>query len=86
MIQATKIRQARRMAGLTQFEIARPLGTSIMWLSKVEREELSLDAETEQRILTLIRRLDRINKTTAAKKQELAEDMRITAARISGTR
>ena len=77
----TKILQARRCAGLTQHEVARPLGMTAMWLSLAERGLTPLDHATEQRILTLIARLARLNETVARKKKELVADMRIAAAR-----
>lgn len=75
----SKIRQARRDANLTQYEIAKPLGVSVMLLSLIERGQQPIDAETEQRVLLLIRRLARLNETHAAAKKALAAETRSAA-------
>jgi hypothetical protein len=77
----SRILLARRVAGLYQHEVARPLGRTVMWLSLAERGLTPLSPETEACILTLIQRLAHLNATVAEKRKELVEDLRVEAAR-----
>jgi transcriptional regulator with XRE-family HTH domain len=77
----TRIRRARLVAGLTQFEVAMPLGITVVRLSQMEREEAPLTPDMEERILLAIQRLSEFDETVARKKKALIADVGNAAAR-----
>ena len=72
-----RILRERRLAGLTQHEVARPLGKTAMWLSLAERGLIGLDPVVEAHVLKVIRRLDKFNETTKENKEKIFKLLKV---------
>jgi transcriptional regulator with XRE-family HTH domain len=80
------IEQARKQAHLTGAEVSRAVGRTALWLTEIENGKNSISPDTEQIILTAIRRLERFAQSVAEAKEKLTADLRLPPSLKAGTR
>jgi transcriptional regulator with XRE-family HTH domain len=77
----TRIREARRNAGLRQRDVGEAVGRSGMWMSFAERGKLELKRNEEAAILRAIARLARYKTVVRKQREALVADLRLPATR-----
>lgn len=71
-IRSTEIVKARLAEGLSQSDLAKHIGKSQAWLSRVEHQQTAITPATEAQVVALIHRLGKVRRAAAVAEKKLA--------------